>query len=73
MPFTGASFRLKHAHGLTDAQAEKAAAIANAILKDSGDEGMAIATAIARVKGKKRQVRKKGINWAAQRGLKGDE
>ena len=45
MPWTGSSFSAKHNKKLKGAKAEKAASIANAILRSSGDEGMAIATA----------------------------
>lgn len=44
MPWTGSSFK-KHNKALTKKQATKAAKIANAILEESGNEGMAIATA----------------------------
>ncbi len=42
MPWTGASFKKKHNHSLTDDEAEKAASMANAILKETGDEAKAI-------------------------------
>lgn len=45
MPWSGKSFRAKHNKDLTPAQANKAAAQANAILKSGGSEGVAIATA----------------------------
>ena len=45
MPWTGASFKAKHNHGLSDAAAAKAAKIAGHVLKSTGDEGEAIATA----------------------------
>ena len=41
MPWDADSFK-KHNHGLTDKQAEIAAAAANSVLKKSGDEGRAI-------------------------------
>lgn len=44
MPWTGKSFR-KHNKKLKGSQATHAARIANAILRHSGDEGMAVATA----------------------------
>lgn len=50
MPWTPDSFRTRHAKHLTPAQAKKAAAMANAMLKGGADEGMAIATAIKRSK-----------------------
>lgn len=44
MPFTGKSFK-KHNKKLSPTQASHAARIANAVMKESGDEGKAIATA----------------------------
>ena len=44
MPWTGKSFA-KHNRSLSPAQAGTAAKQANAVLKSSGDEGMAIAVA----------------------------
>lgn len=44
MPWTGKGFK-KHNKSLSGSQATHAARIANAILKHTGDEGMAIATA----------------------------
>jgi len=41
MPWTGESFRSKHNKKLTMEQARKAAEIANAILRDTGDEAKA--------------------------------
>ena len=49
MPWTGLSFR-KHWHGATPEQLRKAASIANAMLEDGADEGVAIATAIKKAK-----------------------
>lgn len=45
MPWTPESFRQKHNQDLSDSQADKAARVANAILKDTGDEGKAIRVA----------------------------
>lgn len=45
MPWDAQSFKKKHNHNLTGKQAGKAADQANAILKKTGDEGMAIAVA----------------------------
>jgi uncharacterized protein YdaT len=45
MPWTGKGFKKKHNKKLSGSEASHAARIANAILKQSGDEGMAIATA----------------------------
>lgn len=53
MPWDARSFASRHNKGLSGKRASKAAAIANAILKRTGDEGLAIATANARVKGQK--------------------
>ena len=44
MPWNGKSFK-KHNRKLSSSESTHAARIANAILKQSGDEGMAIATA----------------------------
>lgn len=51
MPWTGESFKSKHAHDLTKSQAKKAASMANAMLRGGTDEGVAIATAIKHAKG----------------------
>jgi hypothetical protein len=45
MPWSGPQFQSRHNHGLSPAQAAHAAHIANAILRRSGDDGMAIAVA----------------------------
>lgn len=45
MPWTGKSFAAKHNKSLKGAQASKAASIASAIVREGGDEGVAIATA----------------------------
>lgn len=45
MPWTAKSFKNKHNKSLTPEEAKQAAAQANAILKKTGDEGLAIATA----------------------------
>lgn len=45
MPWTGQSFKQKHNYKLTPPQANKAASIANAMIRSGADEGMAIATA----------------------------
>lgn len=50
MPWTAADFKSKHWKDASDAQASKAARIANAILDGGGDEGVAIATGIKRAK-----------------------
>lgn len=55
MPWDAKSFKSKHNRKLGKPAAKKAAKIANAILKRTGDEGLAIATANARAEGKKRK------------------
>lgn len=45
MPWDAKSFKSKHNHKLSGAQAGKAAKQANAILEKTGDEGLAIAVA----------------------------
>jgi len=52
MPWTAEEFKSKHAHDLTDAQAKKAASIANAMLNNGSEDGVAIATGIKRAKEK---------------------
>lgn len=47
MPWTAASFAKKHNQKLNPAKAAKAAAIANAVLKKSGNEASAIRIANA--------------------------
>jgi len=56
MPWTGASFKAKHNKGLSPQQSDRAAAIANSILKKTGDEAKAIRIAngvVRRVGGKR--------------------
>jgi uncharacterized protein YdaT len=50
MPWTPQEFKERHAKDLSPAQARKAAAMANAMLKSGTAEGTAIATAIKRAK-----------------------
>lgn len=50
MPWDARSFASRHNHSLHGEAAGKAASIANAILKRTGDEGLAIATANARAR-----------------------
>lgn len=50
MPWTAKSFAAKHNHALGGDKAAKAAAMANAILKKTGDEGKAIRIANARAR-----------------------
>jgi len=54
MPWTGASFKSKHNKKLTSKQAETAARVANAILRQTGDEGKAIRIANSIPRRKKR-------------------
>ena len=51
MPWTGEEFRRRHNKALSDMKARRAAALANGMLRGGVDEGVAIATANARVKG----------------------
>lgn len=51
MPWTASTFRSRHNKGLSPGQSRRAAKIANGILRSTGDEKLAIATANARVKG----------------------
>jgi uncharacterized protein YdaT len=57
MPWTAASFRARHNKKLSPTKAKKAAAQANAILKTSGNEGLAIATANKFAKKKRKKKR----------------
>lgn len=50
MPWTGEEFRAKHDKSLSKVQAAKAAKMANAMLKAGTSDGVAIATAIKRLK-----------------------
>lgn len=59
MPWDAASFKSRHNHKLKGPGAAKAAAIANAVLRRTGNEGLALATANARAKGQKPQKRDK--------------
>lgn len=62
MPWTPEEFKkkhAKHAKHLTDHQAEMASRIADAILGRTGDEGLAIATGIARAKAGPTKKKKK--------------
>lgn len=53
MPWTGEEFRQKHAQSLSPKQAEKAAEIANAMLRSGVKDGVAIPTAIKHVENHK--------------------
>jgi uncharacterized protein YdaT len=59
MPWTAASFKKKHNHSLSPAQSEKAASMANAILKSGASDKIAIATANKRVASMGKKARKK--------------
>ena len=50
MPWSAESFKKKHNHGLSSAQAERAAATANAVLERTGSEESAIRIANAQAK-----------------------
>ena len=52
MPWTGKSFK-KHNKNLSPSIADEAAKIANAILRQTGDESLAIKVANSKVKNKK--------------------
>jgi uncharacterized protein YdaT len=52
MPWTGKSYRARHNKSLSPAQASKAAAQANAMLREGVPEGIAIATANKHAAGK---------------------
>ena len=49
MPWTPKTFR-RHNKSLTDKEAKKASEIANAVLKDTGNEGLAVRTANSKIK-----------------------
>lgn len=57
MPWIPKQFQQKPAKHLTDTQAKKASEMANAMLKNDSDEGIAIATAIKRSKMSKAKKR----------------
>lgn len=56
MPWTPQQFKERHAKDLSPAQAKKAAAMANAMLRSGTPEGEAIATAISRAKKKPHEM-----------------
>jgi uncharacterized protein YdaT len=45
MPWNASNFKLKHNKKLTPVKAAKAAKVANAVLKDTGNEGLAVRVA----------------------------
>ena len=59
MPWTGASYRSRHNHHLSPAQASTAAAQANAMLREGVPEGEAIATANKHAEGRSNADRMK--------------
>jgi uncharacterized protein YdaT len=59
MPWSGDSFASKHNHSLDPEAADKAASIANAILKKTGDEASAIRIANYQVGRYKSHMQKK--------------
>lgn len=62
MPWTGKTFQSRHNKGLAPGAAKKAAAQANAILKKTGDEGMAIAVT------NKQAKKSRGERWYGSKG-----
>ena len=56
-PWSGKDFAKKHNKKLKGKKATKAASIANAILRETGNEGLAIATANKLVKNKKKKMK----------------
>lgn len=54
MPWSAAEFKAKHGKHLTNDEAVKAAKIANAILRETGDEGKAIRIGLSKSKRKKK-------------------
>lgn len=57
MPWTGQSFKSRHWKKAGKGQAAHASRMANAMLRSGASEGIAIATAIKRSKGKRRRKR----------------
>jgi hypothetical protein len=47
MPWTPGEFKEKHAHHLSDKQAQVAATVANEVLTKTGDDGKAVREGIA--------------------------
>lgn len=60
MPWTAKTFAAKHNHALSGKGAAKAASIASAIVREGGDEGVAIATANKYAK-HRAALRKRGL------------
>lgn len=59
MPWNAEEFKNKHNKKLSGIQAKKAADIANAVLKRTGDEGQAVRVANAQVRKGKSSSKKK--------------
>ena len=55
MPWTSTTIR-RHKKGMTPAQASKAARIANAILKETGDDGKALRVAFSKISRRNRKT-----------------
>ncbi|HXC80145.1 MAG TPA: hypothetical protein VNU19_24200 [Candidatus Acidoferrum sp.] len=69
MPWNAASFKSRHNHGLSTADAGKAADQANAILRKTGDEGLAISVANKHAKSRSaRMYGKKAVRGYAEGG-----
>lgn len=60
MPWTAASFKKKHNHGMSMPVAKKAAEMATAMVKSGVPEGEAIATANKRAASAARKAKKRG-------------
>lgn len=69
MPWNAASFKKRHNQGLSEGEASQASSVANAILRDTGDEGKAIRIANSQAKKKKRKhIRPEGMQHRAEGG-----
>lgn len=68
MPWTPGSFKSKHNKSLSPAQSAHAAKVANAILKQSGDEGKAIRIANASARGNMRNAAARKLQRGASGG-----
>lgn len=69
MPWDPEEFKDRHFNKASGGQAKKASSIANAMLRSGADEGVAIATGIARAKGQPMHRRAKALK---KRGLISD-
>jgi uncharacterized protein YdaT len=68
MPWSGETFGRRHNRGLTKRESGKAAEVANAILRETGDEGKAIRIANWMVKRNRYGAGKKGAGSGEVRG-----